>query len=273
MSVAEPELVYRFSELSEHAKDRVRQWYNRGGWDRADDYFNSLKALVKHFDGRLADWDIDWAGCGYSRVRFSMPEFYDSACEDEDGNPDEEKLEALKRAHIGARLAELGEYDPETLKGTGECKLTGWSYDESAIDGFRRAFFDGESDLDELMQAAFHSLSEAARKDYEYDYSDEAIIEAADVNEWWFDEDGKLTEPPDPNAGRYSKTRYDLAQMVTSPHARCKPGVCVENAYNKRVPRCELGRAPKSAGGRSKRAGVRKSTKRRQPTRRRKQPD
>lgn len=267
MSADEPEFVYRFSELSDKAKDHVRERIACWGWDRSSEYLASLKALAEHFGGRLTNWEIegDWSG---GRVQFNMPEIGDllsdtSETEDEDGYIDEERLEALHRVDVQHRLDRLEDYDSKTLEGRGTCALTGWCYDEYAIDGFRKAFFGGENDLDKLMHAAFRSLRAVAKKDFEYEHSDEGLSDTAEANEWWFDEDGNFADAPDASKGRYSKSRRERTQKATAPHGRCTPGNCVEYARNRRVPRCELGRGPKpgtvksneSKLGRSRRPG------------------
>lgn len=261
MSADEPELVYRFSELSDRARDRVRDWATGDSWDRGDQYLASLRALAEHFGGKLTNWNIDWSGnYSHSTAEFEMPEDYQfipdmSSAEGENGDLDEGAVAALRQQEIRRRLAELGDYDPDTLRGRGDCALTGWCYDESAIEGFRRAFFEGETDLGALMEQAFRSLLKDARNNFEYDHSDRGVAESCEVNDYWFDEDGRLADPPDRSAGRYSKTQRDLTEKSTVPHARCAPGNCVEHARDKRVYRCELGRGPKPARSKSGRSG------------------
>lgn len=170
--------IYNYSELSEKARDRVRAEVGANfGFERADEYFDSLKKLAEHFGGKLIDYEVDFWNTSYSSAKFEMPE-----------NPGEDE--------IGPLLADLGGYNAETLRGDGDCKLTGWVYDESAIDGFRIAFMrDGERDLDKLMEAAFRSWLEAAQADAAYDYSDEGLGETAEANEWEYYEDGRLVPP------------------------------------------------------------------------------
>lgn len=168
-------IAYRFSELSPKAKDYARYKYmEMWGYSRSDEYLASLKALAEHFDGRLEDYSITWDNSGYSSAKFSMPK-------------------DMKVAEIRRRLKLLGSFNRKTLAGHGDCKLTGWCYDESAIDGFRWAFIrEGERDLNRLMQAAFKTWLKAAHADNEYDFSDEGFGETADANEWEFDDTGRI---------------------------------------------------------------------------------
>ena len=61
---------------------------------------------------------------------------------------------------IRVMLKKLGTYNRRTLKGNGNCVLTGVCYDEDCIDGFRFAFIRKwvERDINALLQAAFDSF-------------------------------------------------------------------------------------------------------------------
>lgn len=172
--------VYKFSELSPEAKDRARQWHEScGDWFRDSELMDSIKALAAHFDGKLSDWSVDWANSySQSSMKFDMPE-------------------EMSVAEIRRRLKQLGRYNRRTLRGDGDCKLTGVCYDEDAIDGFRIAFVRGKiRNLNELMQAAFDTWIKAAWANYEYDYGDEGLSETSDANEWRYLESGKFYVPP-----------------------------------------------------------------------------
>lgn len=165
--------VYSFAELSRSAK--ARAIYEARAilgypWER--EAMKSLEALAGHFGGKLADYSVDWAACSHSSARFDMPD--------------------LEPEEIEARMATLGTYDPATLKGHGDCKLTGYGTDEDAIDGFRAAWHAGERDLSALMSAAFKTWLEAAQADCADMYSEERFAETSDANEYEFTEDGKL---------------------------------------------------------------------------------
>lgn len=166
--------VFSYSELSDEAKERARYDHCVAcGYSWADEAISSLKKLAEYFGGRMSDWQISWDEPSRSFVEFDMPE--------------------MSKAEIRRLLKELGTYNRHTLKGHGDCKLTGYCMDESAIDGFRWAFYrNKETDLGELMQAAFHTWMKACNEDYEYQYSDEAFAETCEANEYKFTEDGEL---------------------------------------------------------------------------------
>lgn len=168
-----PLQIFKFSELSDEAKDRAKNDYAAScGYAWADEELDSLKALTAHFDGRLKHWEIDWFDNSPSSASFDMP----------DMEPEE----------IKSRLDKLGTFDPKTLKGHGDCKLTGYCGDENAIDGFRIAWHEGERDLTQLMQAAFHAWIKAAHADCASQFEDDQFSEHCDVNNYEFTENGEL---------------------------------------------------------------------------------
>lgn len=170
-TITKTETVYEFNELSDAAKDRARELLcSEYSW--ADEAMESLEAFARHFDSKLTDRQINFACAARSTADFS--------CSD------------LDTDEIWRRLKELGSFDPKTLIGSGECKLTGYCMDESAIDGFRKAWFSGERDLNELLQAGFESWIQAVQADYEYQRSDEQLAEHCSANEYFFTEEGEL---------------------------------------------------------------------------------
>lgn len=167
--------VYSFEELSEEAKDRVREnWKSIDGYNDHDEAMESLKHLAKHFGGELKDWEIDWFDGSYSHATFEMPD-------------------DMEYDQVAQRLGALGTFNPETGCGHGDCELTGYCHDEWAIDGFRQHWIAyGEPDLDKLMQAAFKTWLKACQSDCEHQYSDEAMQENCEANGYEFYEDGEM---------------------------------------------------------------------------------
>lgn len=173
--------ICKYSELSDAAKEKARQEFAAAqGFLSADEALASIKALAEHFSGKVIDYEIDWSGgCSHSTMKFDMPYYYeDSYSEIED------------------RLRKLGTYNPETLKGEGECKLTGVCYDEDAIDGFRKAWHAGNRRMYDLMEAAFRSLLAQCHSEYECFYAwngdDSEFAEHCEANEYEFYESGRM---------------------------------------------------------------------------------
>ena len=169
-----PLTLYRFDELpSDKAKQRaVDDYAALFGYTWADEAIDSLRKLAEHFGGKMADYSIDYFKCSYSSATFGMPDL----------EPDE--IERL--------LARLGGFNPETLRGLGDCVLTGYCADESAIDGFRQAFHRGERDLSKLMASAFDSWLEDAQADCASFYSFEQFAEHSDANDYEYTASGKF---------------------------------------------------------------------------------
>lgn len=168
--------IYRFHELSPAAKDSARQWYQcqgDGGYNWSEEALDSLKALAQHFGAKLSRYEIDWGNNMHSAARFDVPD--------------------LSRAEIGVLLGQLGAFNPETLCGDGECKLTGFCHDESAIDGFRIAFMRyGKTELAQLLEAGFRSWLAACHADYDDFYSDEQFAEHCEANDYEFTKNGEF---------------------------------------------------------------------------------
>jgi hypothetical protein len=169
--------VYKFDDLSDNAKVAAKQKYAElFGYVFADEALASLKTLAERFNGKLTNYSIDWCNSSYSSATFDMPE--------------------TEEGEIAATLAELGTYNPETLKGNGDCVLTGYCADEDAIDGLQQAWHNGERDLDTLMQAAFKTWLKAAQGDNEAFYEDDEFSEHSDANEYEYYQDGSIYDGP-----------------------------------------------------------------------------
>ncbi len=72
--VIETVKVFKFSELSDGAKDVARDWINGDGYNNSHEAMDSIKALAEHFGGKMVDWDIDWSSASQSSAKFDMPE-------------------------------------------------------------------------------------------------------------------------------------------------------------------------------------------------------
>lgn len=168
--------IYRYKELSDKAKEQARLYYGSlEGYIHANEAFASIEALAKHFGGEMCDFNVDFFDCSYSWMHFAMPHEYEPG----------ELLRLVKK---------LGKYNPETLRGVGECVLTGWRWDEDAIDGLRKAFMEGERDIQKLMQAAFKTWVKSCQDDCDHFYSDidGDFADHCEANGFEFTEDGKF---------------------------------------------------------------------------------
>ena len=163
--------VYEFKELGEQAKEKAKQDHAAlWGYAWQDEALASLKAMAEAFGAKLRNYEVDFFNSSHSGAKFDAPN--------------------LSRREIKKILSGLGSYDPKTLQGHGDCKLTGFCMDEDALDGFRRAFEGGESDLDTLLQAGFDSWLKSAQADCKSQYEDEQFAEHCEANGYEFNEDG-----------------------------------------------------------------------------------
>lgn len=167
--------LYSFEELSKEAKEKARENFNnRTEYFWSNDCIKSLEKLAEHFNCKLIDYNIDWSNSNYSNAKFD--------CENIEFT--EKELKQL--------VLSLGSYNKKTLKGNGDCVLTGVCFDEDGADGVRKAYFSGERNLNELLQSGFSSLLKAGQNDFEYQQSEESFIETCEANEYTFEADGTM---------------------------------------------------------------------------------
>lgn len=167
--------VYQFSELSAKAKQYATEKNaETAEYFWSDDAIKSLEGFAEHFGAKLGRYEIDWTGS----FSHSFATFNTDGIDFED--------EELKQMVLA-----MGSYDAETLRGDGECVFTGYSADEDAADGARKAYFEGERDIDTILQAGFKTWLKAAMDDYKYQLSEEAFNEHCEANEYYFTKDGK----------------------------------------------------------------------------------
>lgn len=168
--------TYTYDELSAAAQATARDWWREGKsehYERSDEALESLRKLASHFSGNLVDYSIDFTDSSPSYAKVDMPD-------------------DMEEAEIKRRLKALGTFDRKTLKGHGDCKLTGVCHDEDAIDGFRIAFMrNGERDLTALMQSAFENWLKVCQEDCAYLDGDEAVAENLRANDYAFTVEGK----------------------------------------------------------------------------------
>jgi len=169
--------VYNYDELSEEAKQTaLEKWgemQSEFGYNWGDEAIETLKKGIDFLGGYLSNYSIDFAEPYRNSVTFT--------CNDME---DHEELYLL--------IESMGTYNKETLKGHGDCKLTGFSMDENFFDGVRIAYFQGETDKRELILAGMSQWENACREDYEYQFSEETLIELAECNDYEYTEEGEL---------------------------------------------------------------------------------
>lgn len=159
MRVAEV-LVCKYSELNDQAKKRAKDWYLDGlEYPFHQENIDSIKAFCEHFGATLKDWSIGGRG-----------EYL--------------KTDAENHNFRGFTMA-----DAIKLSAMGYFPKSGTWLDCTMIQSFFEDFKKTGDALYSFKQALESALI-AINRDIEYHYSDEAIEEMMDINEYEFDEDG-----------------------------------------------------------------------------------
>lgn len=158
-------------------------------YDWSAETFASLKAGIEAFGGEIRDYCIQWDCPTHSYVRISVPSLTEWAkgCDGWDRritlierqgiDPDSLTMgqeEGIALLVFREELAALGSVNPETNKGLGDCKLTGYCMDESFLGGVRESFAGGETDLKEMLNQGVESLLADACSDYEGQLKEES---------------------------------------------------------------------------------------------------
>ena len=169
--------VYQFQELGKEAKknalNNLRESMEERGYFWDQDAIKSLKKFAEHFGGELKDYSIDFLCPSQSSADFYAPE-------------------DISAKELKELILSMGSFNKKTLKGLGDCKFTGVCFDEDAADGARKAFFDGERDLNKILQNGFKFWMSSTNQDYEYQLSDKGLIEDLESNDREFTEDGEI---------------------------------------------------------------------------------
>ena len=164
--------IYKFLELSRKAKNEVKQFYKEQfGYSWKFETIHTIKELIKRFDGSFTDSYINNDNLNIT-VKFSMPD--------------------MTSSEIDRRLAKLGTFDSVTLRGHGDCVLTGYFMDEEAINAIRIARNIGEIDLNKLIRLAIKAVAVSTKADYKAQFEDENFAKTCEANDWEFLKDGTL---------------------------------------------------------------------------------
>ena len=150
--------LYKFSELSDDAKEVAREWYRNGlDYPWCSESNDSIKAFCDHFGVKVKDWSIgvyspSWITTDAENAHFRGV-----------------KLKSIDRDYMPTGYCL-------------DCALWQTFYDE-----FKRT--------GDALYAFKDAIDTAVREiveDIEYQYSDEAVDEMLTINEYEFTEDGKI---------------------------------------------------------------------------------
>jgi hypothetical protein len=151
--------LYQFHELNDEAKEKALEWLREAyEYPWFDDAMASIKAFADTFGVSLKNWEIG----------FYRPSFIDT-----DAKPANFRGFTLKQA---LRLT--------------DSNLTGYFLDYDLTEAFYKSFKPSGNAF-EAFTDALHEGCKSIERDLEYSYSDEALTEWAECNEFEFLETGK----------------------------------------------------------------------------------
>jgi len=179
--------IYTFNELSEDAKEKaIQKWReNSYEFDWVDDYLESIKKGLDHFDCELIDYSIDPlnAYCSSFKIKFNH-------------SFNAQEMKSLRfwkyiQNNYSSYFCKYQKKFRNTFEGN--CPFTGFCSDEYFLDEIRE-FLKKPYDymnLYDLMRLCVDSTLSALQSDCEHQLSDEYISEQLSDG-YEFTENGKL---------------------------------------------------------------------------------
>ena len=190
--------LYEFSELSQQAKDKVRNWIYTGLDYLTDDVQRSLNAFCELFNVRY--WSIDYEEPYRNKYEINVPEY----AEDLKGVRLATYLynNYLKKLYKGKFFSKDyyidGKYHYKFKYSNWYKEIsspfTGCCYDEFLLYAIVK-FCDKPNDkysFESLIDECIFDLCKAVQSEIEYRLTDEAIIEDCEANEYFFTESGEI---------------------------------------------------------------------------------
>ena len=209
--------VYQFGELSEEAQETAIEKFqdNMQEYFWAEDGISSLKEFCKRFDIELKDYSLDCGGSGNGHIQFNADTY--SMIADEMAGMKVYKYILNNYHHILFKPQFRGTIKNDTIKHKrikhtkltnynvfnayysgifrdNCCVLTGYCMDDDIL----RPIYvfikkpNQTTTLQDLFEACFDSFISAWNRDVEYQYSEDAIKETIEANEYEFTDDGKM---------------------------------------------------------------------------------
>lgn len=171
--------VYTFDELSDDAKARALDSYRDKfshfiGSDWSEEWRRSIESAQDAFGFRIRDWSVNQFDYSFSRLVIDdLGDFPE--------NPSGVRLwKYLRNSGLADRVSD-------------DCPWTGYCGDEAFLDPFRDFMLRPDArSWGELVADCVESFFRVWQLDVEYQYSDEAIRETIEANEYEFLESGDL---------------------------------------------------------------------------------
>ena len=185
---------YTFEELDELAKSRVRSWYSEGmyDWDEfvKEDFTeiaDILGVIVKniYYSGFWSQGDGAMFEGTYYYAKGSAKKIREYAPQDAALHEIADTLVNLQRPYfygISASVKHYGRYYHETSN------IIEIEHDDPYRDIDRGT----EDGIKEALRDLMHWLYRRLEAEYEFQTSDESIIDSCEANEWYFTKSGEL---------------------------------------------------------------------------------
>jgi hypothetical protein len=152
--------VYNYSELDDYAQTRAREWFfNNNDYPWYDDALNSLNGFCKEFGVKVTD--------------YCLGDTYDAR---------------IKTDMSSASFRGFTKKDAIQLK---DKEISGYCMDWSLTDGFYQSFIK-HGDAKQAFLDALDCLLTDIKKDIEYHYSEEYMLEMFEINDYQFDQHGRF---------------------------------------------------------------------------------
>ena len=163
--------VYKFSELSEQAKEKARNWWREGGLNY--EWWDSIYYDAERIGLKITSFDLD-------RYRHAEGNFLLSANEVA-ANIFKEHGEQCKTYKTATQFME--EWQPVFNDYMDE---NGVNYESEMLEGHLMEL------EEEFLSSLLEDYSIMLQNEYEYMYSDEYVNETITINEYDFTEDGSI---------------------------------------------------------------------------------
>ena len=171
--------VYQYAELDDKAKGKARHWYRscEDCYCWGDESVASLKAFADWFGVKIRDYSLGGSDNWNNHVKWELDRF-DQWFELED-----------------VRLWKYLNNNPHHLpKLDGSCPFTGYCMDETLLDPIRefmkRPTINECMTIEKLIGEGIDKFVSAYCADVDYSYSDEAVAENIELNEYEFTKEG-----------------------------------------------------------------------------------
>jgi len=184
--------IYTFDELSEESKQSAIEEYRKNQTEIfwMDEIVQSLKSLFENCDGiSLKDWSLgDYRS--WIEIDFTNEEVENFTCKRAMAWIENNLLSNIRVPYYGNKRKELRQYGKYYYAGKIKpCPFTGYCADEDYLDELIKDIKSG-TDLKTAFKNLAYTCQKLIQNEWEYQQSEEYIIEHFEANEYEFDEDG-----------------------------------------------------------------------------------